>query len=469
METFGQKLRQYRNRSRGPSGDKPLTQEQLAEFLSQVVGADYSGAAISNWETGKNNIARGQRRVLVALLQILRRYQGLETPAHGNELLWAGDHRSLDEVEHQQVFPDIPFPGVQAPAPDTTPLVDNKLWPRDIPDERYYPLPGRERHLSSLLQRLEGAKPTVIAIDGLGGLGKTALATELARRALRQGDYAGVVGDSAKQEIFTGGEIIQLREAVLDFDSLLDAIARQLEHWEITTFRAAEKQAAVAYLLQQRRFLVLVDNLETAENANALVVHLSRLLGGSQIIITSRNRVPHDFVHTLSLVGLDQTDALLYLYAEADYRGVPQILQSSEQQLKAIFQVAGGAPLALKLVVAQAQFLDLDLILRQLQRAGSRLYPFIFRQSWDQLSMAAQYVLIYIGRTVVTSVSWEELASVGLAESEEALLGAIEQLIAYSLLESARDPEQTRYSIHPLTRQFVNSDLPRLWREDGSP
>ena len=67
----------------------------------------------------------------------------------------------------------------------------------------------------------------VITIDGLGGLGKTALAVELTHRALHQGLFKSVIGDSAKHELFAGGEIVKVNEATLDFDALLDAIARQ--------------------------------------------------------------------------------------------------------------------------------------------------------------------------------------------------------------------------------------------------
>jgi hypothetical protein len=118
-------------------------------------------------------------------------------------------------------------------------------------------------------------------------------------------------------------------------------------------------------------------------------------------------------------------------------------------------------------VVAQARFLDLDATLSRLQQADTDLYPFIFRQSWGQLSPAAQRVLIYIGQTVVTTVSWEELASVGITADERELTEAIDQLSAYSLLDVSSVAGQTRYGIHQLTRQFVNSDLPEMWREQG--
>ena len=129
--------------------------------------------------------------------------------------------------------------------------------------------------------------------------------------------------------------------------------------------------------------------------------------------------------------------------------------------------MTGGAPLALKLVLGQAGFLDLNLVIQQLQQAGSNLYPYVFRESWQQLSVVAQRVLIYIGKTAVTHVSWEELANVGIIDDEDALVEAISQLVAFSLLDVVSVESQMRYGIHQLTRQFVTSDLPQIWREQG--
>ena len=342
------------------------------------------------------------------------------------------------------------------------------LWPPGIPDERYYPLPGRERELNQLLAVLQDPQgQPVVVIDGLGGLGKTAMAVELARRAIHQRSFDGAVGDSAKQEVFVGGEIVQVREATLDFEGLLDAIARQLGRWEIPTMRTEEKRAALAHLLRQRSYLVLVDNLEAAGSASALVANLRNFLDGSRAIVTSRQKVLHDFVRAVSLQGLELSDSLFFLRTDAQQRGVQQVLEASEEKLTGIHRATGGAPLALKLVVAQAKFLDLDLIWRQLQQAGSNLYRFIFYHSWQQLSPAAQRMLIYIGRTVVTTVGWEELASVGIADDEGELVQAADQSVAYSLLDVFPIAGQTRYGIHQLTRQFVNGDLPEIWRERG--
>jgi len=341
-------------------------------------------------------------------------------------------------------------------------------WPPTVPDEPYYPLPGREQDLHHLLAVLQsGQGPSVIVIDGLGGVGKTSLAVELARRALYQQLVEGIIGDSAQQELFTGGEIVQMREAALDFDHLLDALARQLGRWELLTINPEEKRMHFARLLRQHRYLVLVDNLESAENAAALVAHLRGLLGTSRAIVTSRQQVRHDFVQALTLKELDLEDALLFLRTDLQQRGGHPLLHASEEQLTNVYRVTGGAPLAMKLIVAQARFLDLDLVLKQLRQASGNLYTYIFRRSWEQLTASAQRLLIYIGRTVMTTVSWEELASVGIAEDEGQLLAAIDQLVAYSLLDVTAAGEQKRYGIHQLTRQFVNGELPKLWQEQG--
>ena len=139
----------------------------------------------------------------------------------------------------------------------------------------------------------------------------------------------------------------------------------------------------------------MVDNLETAENADALVSHLQNLLGVSRAIVTSRKQVRHDFVRAHTLKELTREDSLFFLRKDLEQRRVEQLMHASEEKLVAIYRVTGGAPLALKLVVAQARFLDLDVVLRRLRNAGSKLYLFIYRQSLEQLSLVAQKILIY--------------------------------------------------------------------------
>jgi hypothetical protein len=44
---------------------------------------------------------------------------------------------------------------------------------------------------------------------------------------------------------------------------------------------------------------------------------------------------------------------------------------------------------------------------------------------------------------------------------------AIRQLINYSLLDVSPMAQHIRYGIHQLTRNFINADLPAIWRQQG--
>jgi hypothetical protein len=294
-------------------------------------------------------------------------------------------------------------------------------------------------------------------------MGKTAFAVELVRRALQQQLFEKAVGDSAKQEQFITDGIVRINEATLDFQALLDTVARQLDRWEITTLRSEEKLVRMTQLLRQHHYLLIIDNLESVDNAQKLVADLRGFLGTSRALITSRQKVHHDFVLPLSLQGLDQEDALFFIERDLQLRGGDQLLRAPREKLVEICRITGGAPLALKLVVAQAMFLDIDIVLQQLKLASGNIYSFIFRQSWEQLSSTAQLILIYIGRTVTTTVGWEELVGIGIAQHEHELRAAVRQLVDYSLLDVYTFTGQVRYGIHQLTRQFINSDLPKLW------
>jgi transcriptional regulator with XRE-family HTH domain len=421
-----------------------LTQAELAERIGT------SAVSISRWENNEVLPGAEARAKLCEVLKVKP------------EQLWFLQDEG--ESDKKSADPNTSASSVKR----TTDKSRVTLWPPSIPDERYYHLPGREQDLALLLTALRDLNGTpMVALDALGGMGKTSMAVELSRRALRERLFEGVVGESAKQELFVGGKIVRVNEATLAFDDLLDAVVRQLGRYELLTMASAEKQAAIAQLLQEHRYLVLVDNLETSKNAEALVWHLHNLLGRSRALVTSRQQIRHDFVLSYSLKGLDIDDTLYFLQQDQQLRGGRQWQSLPREKLVEVHALTGGAPLALKLVNAQARSFDLDLVLQQLRLAGGQLYSFIFRQSWLRLSPTAQRVLIYIGYTAVSDVIWEELAAAGIGASEQDLLDAIDQLVSLSLLDVSNATEPVRYTIHPLTRQFVNGELPELWREQG--
>lgn len=131
-------------------------------------------------------------------------------------------------------------------------------------------------------------------------------------------------------------------------------------------------------------------------------------------------------------------------------------------------------------------------------------FTFIYWGTWQKLSRLSRRVLIYIGKTAVAPVPKKELKIAFLPdpqlhydepellrkrqedlqevlweilgrrpeldELEQALdegLGkALQELNCHYLLESSPHirQEEKRYGVHPLTREFVRSDLPKIWQ-----
>ncbi len=480
MNDFGKLLRKFRQASNDPAFEgRRLSQQRLGQLLADQLGLNsiYSGAAVSDWERGHSRIRADNRRFLLSLIKVLYDCGGIQGENDANRLLLAGQYSPLSEDETRETFWEsaqgVPA-GTSGSLAQGLPKLDERNeafsdnWPPGIPLETYFPLPEREGLVQELLHRLEdrdGAR--IISIEGLGGQGKTALAAELARRARSAHIVDGVIGETAKLEGFAGGAIVPLQSPRLDYENLLNGLARQLKRWELFTMQLREKEFSLAAILSAGTYLLLIDNLETAENAQALVGRLGGILGKSRALITSRQQVRNGSAHSVQLGGLSSRDSLEFLRAESERIGSAALLKAARPSLTEIHQLTGGSPLALKLVVAQSKHLDLDKILDQLRAARGQLFPFIYRSSWEQLMPAAQVLLLYIGKTVADNVGFQELAETQLLQDEAALFAAIDQLIAYSLLQSSPSPAGIRYSVHALTRQFLINDVPDAWRQQG--
>jgi len=107
--TFGEILRTFRQASNDPKRlNRRLSQERLGELMGHEMGDfGFSGAAVSNWERGENKISVEDRNVLIALIKVLHKCDGLRTLKDANQLLEAGNYRALHDDEKQKVFGEI--------------------------------------------------------------------------------------------------------------------------------------------------------------------------------------------------------------------------------------------------------------------------------------------------------------------------------------------------------------------------
>lgn len=122
----------------------------------------------------------------------------------------------------------------------------------------------------------------------------------------------------------------------------------------------------------------------------------------------------------------------------------------------------GGNPLALRLIVGQTYIHSLESVLDDLRTARGEpvqnLYTYIYRQAWLRLNERGQELLMAM---LHVNEQGEELSFI--ADVSGMTVGdvrtAMNHLVRLNLADARGGLNQRRYSIHPLTRSFLQGQV----------
>lgn len=344
-----------------------------------------------------------------------------------------------------------------------------------LPEKPYRDLIGRELLVEDLLAALsDPAGKRMVAIDGLGGIGKTALAREVVDCALAEQQFEQAVWVQAPREEFID-QTRSKRTGTLTYDTVLDSIARQLGAVEVFKLRGNEKEVRLRTWLQRQPALIVLDNMETAkEPQQEIADRLRPLLGPSKALLTSRQRFQGD-VYSVHLKGLDETSAVRFIHQEAEEKNIKRVATAEPEELTQIATATGGSPLALKLVAGQLEMLDLATVLSLLQQVQVpdqseetdeyfHLYQGIFFSSWKLLAEESRALLIAMTHFAPgvggTLDAIRTISNLG----DPVFTRSVKQLWRYSFIEvgEASTLKQIRYYLHALTQYFVLADIVKI-------
>lgn len=316
------------------------------------------------------------------------------------------------------------------------------------------PLVGVEDKLNRLSEKIMASTaPWGICVSGLGGLGKTALANLLIRQTWIPGYFQDVVWVSAKPE----NKFADYIRPALQTSTLIDILLGQLRPNVSPSLPASQKQAALMETLKEKPYLIVVDNLETVADYETLLPTLLKLANPSKFLLTSRHALHHQpQIFNLDLDELDETDTLRFLKQELELRGLTTTIPPSNSQLQTIYEIVGGNPLALKLVIGQLSFLSLPQVLTNLKQAKTKtveaMYNYIYWQAWQMLDEVSQRVFLVM--PLMSSGTIEQLSQLTQLDID-VLSHALQQLTALSLIQVGGNLEARRYMIHRLTETFL--------------
>lgn len=301
----------------------------------------------------------------------------------------------------------------------------------------------------------------IIALDGLGGMGKTALADSVTRNIIDQLGFEEIAWTTAKQTHLSslGRLKVESGRPALTFPLLIEKLADQFDIPDLPGMTQLKRQQIVKNYLSERACLIVVDNLETVADYRSLLPELRANQNPTKFLLTSRLRLfDESGVFSLSLKELSRESAFELLREEAAKTGFSALVESSDEELQNIYEVVGGHPLALKLIVGQLRFRSLPRVLGRYEAGGQqspeKLFVYIYQEIWETLDDDSKTTLLSLSQASETGFTFEHIVSIsGIPEFD--VDRSLENLILLSLVDLGGNLYERRYKLHRLTEVFL--------------
>lgn len=303
----------------------------------------------------------------------------------------------------------------------------------------------------------------IISIDGIGGLGKTALADYLARQTIKTTQFDEIAWVTAKHTHLSmlGRLQIESGRPALTLPLLIENLFSQLNvadnHENITQL---QRQRLLHRFIKERKCLIIIDNLETVADYKNLLPELKKWQDPSKFLLTSRIRlIAEPGIFSYSHKELDEPAALQLIRQEAKRAGFSDLATARDDDLVQIFNVVGGNPLALKLIIGQLRFYSLSRVLERFaetkeNKASEGIFDYIFREIWESLDDNSKAVVVCLTQAGESGFNIEHLVAVSELP-EIVVYECLTDLVLISLVDITGSLIDRRYRLHRLTEIFL--------------
>ncbi|MEC4983588.1 MAG: NB-ARC domain-containing protein [Oscillatoria sp. PMC 1068.18] len=320
---------------------------------------------------------------------------------------------------------------------------------------------GRERELAQLLAyvSLEYRAP-YITVNGIGGVGKTALVVEAAYRcweykhgisAQETPLFDAIVFTTAKENKLLPGGIVSGLQRQNTLRDIFREIARCLDAPSITHATPDEQLERVRESLSQQKTLLIVDNLETIENQNEVLAFLDNLPFTTKAIITTRDVTSR--YAPVYLAELPEVDSIRLIEQQA----TEKVVVLDDEQCQQLYQRFGGVPVALIYAVGQlASQYPFNALVNEAVKLPDDVARFCFESSVEPLRGEAAHKLLMalsIFASPPVQEAWVTVA--GLCADPIEVEKGLAQLLQRSLVRE----ENGRYTMLALTREYALVEL----------
>ena len=323
---------------------------------------------------------------------------------------------------------------------------------------------GREKNVEEIISMLQQPSIRLVTLTGPGGIGKTRLAIETARRL---------------QNSFPDGAAYVPLAPVKNYNLVAETICYTLGI-KVSGDTSLE---SLKIFLQDKNFLLVLDNFEQIIEAASIIDDLLMVAPGLKILITSRERLSLSFeqiyaVPTLPDVFMNAEEQKSKAYPAAielfinRAKAIKPSFEVTDQNREIIFQICHrleGLPLAIELAAGQINLFSPALLLQKLDhrldvlKGNFRDIPDrqktirnTIEWSFDLLSINEQNLLLNIS---LYHAGCQLAVLENVSDLGEDLYGTLDSLLNKSLLIKQDEEYRVRFQMLETVREFAYEKL----------
>lgn len=433
--------------------------------LTQADLADRTGCSVSAIRKIEADERRPSREIAELLADVLK----IEAKDRTAFVQVARGERRIDQLANLNLPPiaparqaTVPTPAHTTVAPPPKPALRPQL---PVPAT---PLIGREAELAELNHLLALPECRLITLVGLGGIGKTRLATQVGHTQIKA---------------FADGVYFISFAPVAAIDFWASAIGEAVS---FIFSKGADPKAQLLHHLQDKTMLLILDNIEHLLDGVEFLTELLAAAPGLKLLVTSRERLNLKVEWVFELQGLpvpvvdhnigrEQFSAVaLFLQSASRVDRKFQLTPDIAPEIVRICQLVGGLPLGIELAAAWVQVLPCAEIRQEIERNLDFLATTMRDVAPRHRDLRAVFEYSWKALTPSEQVAFQQLAVFAdsfTAEAADAVAGVkyidLLSLINKSLLQPLNEklgaassaPLQRRYQIHQALYQYANEKL----------